>query len=59
MSDNFLEAMIEKLEEAKQAEGQFKDVKITEVLVHMKIEASEQTYADLLQNKMDEIEGEA
>ena len=53
---NFVEAMIGKLEEAYEAEGQFKDTKISEVLVHMKIETSDKRYSELLREKMQEAE---
>lgn len=52
--DSFLGAMVRKLEEAREAEGQFKDVKINEVIVHMKIEASDQNYADKYRELIEE-----
>jgi len=56
-SEQFLEAIKEKLEDARDADGQFKDTKIDEVIVHLEIELYDGTYADLLKEKMQEMNG--
>ena len=59
MSEKFLKAVKEKLEEAKEAEVQFKDTKIDEAIAHLEIELYDGTYADLLKEKMQEANGVA
>lgn len=54
----FLEAMVNKLEKAYEAEGQFKNTKISEVLVHLKMEATGKKYSTLLKEKIEEVEAE-
>lgn len=53
---SFLNGIINKLEAAHDSEGQFKDTKITEAIVHLKIEATDQTYADLFKEKLEEMD---
>jgi len=58
MTEKLLQAIKKKLEDAREAEGQFKDTKIDEAIVHLKIELYDGTYADLIKEKMQEVNEE-